>query len=500
INDHGSGFYSHCGDTHAAINVQYNTGIVKVLATTDRNLASDIVYANTLYGTANKPSKSDVGLGNVTNDAQVKKAGDVMSGDLDIRKETPSIRLKSTQGNAHLWFMNNDGGERGVIWSPPNNGSLGEIHIRAKTSDGTSTGDFIVRHDGRIEAKDAKISYKISSRTAEFSNDDTNTAATNLRVSGKQHTPIMLVRDSDSNVSVGFKLNNMNAKLLGIDIDGDLAFGENPDHKQNSKIVTRKMMDAGFSVAGLMDFTNGFAGPWEAKNISDQELDLNSLMIKKSDPGSIRVYQCVSAGGGNNITNKPSGIGGNFILYVESIRKVGDTDFTNRQRLFGTDLNREFTRYCSNGTWSAWRESVVSGMNQDVSVKSMSVSGRLSGNELSVGGAGVLNGNLGVGGGATSKMPSSDKGIVIGRGSIVREGGEGRLILSSSGGTDRLLQLRPAGATSLDNQVEISCTSASAGDTKISFGQGAAIRCNNAGSPIISAKAGQMIYFRPNGD
>ncbi|MFP9170312.1 hypothetical protein ACLI2G_16195, partial [Enterococcus faecalis] len=95
----------------------------------------------------------------------------------------------------------------------------------------------------------------------------------------------------------------------------------------------------------------------------------------------------------------------------------------------------------------------------------MSVSGRLSGNELSVGGAGVLNGNLGVGGGATSKMPSSDKGIVIGRGSIVREGGEGRLILSSSGGTDRLLQLRPAGATSLDNQVEISCTSASAGDT-----------------------------------
>lgn len=500
INDHGSGFYSYCGDTHAAINVQYNTGIVRVLATTDRNLASDIVYANTLYGTANKPSKSDVGLGNVTNDAQVKKAGDVMSGDLDIRKETPSIRLKSTQGNAHLWFMNNDGGERGVIWSPPNNGSLGEIHIRAKTSGGTSTGDFIVRHDGRIEAKDAKISYKISSRTAEFSNDDTNTAATNLRVSGKQHTPIMLVRDSDSNVSIGFKLNNMNQKLLGIDIDGDIAFGENADQKQNSKIVTRNMMDAGFSVAGLMDFTKGFAGSWEAKNISDQKLDLNSLMIKKKDPGSVYVYQCISSGGGSNITNKPSGVSGNFILYVESIRKVSDTDFTNRQILFGTDSNREFTRYCSNGTWSAWRETVVSGMNQDVNVRSMSVSGRLSGGELAVGGAGTLNGNLGVGGGATSKIPSSDKGVVIGRGSILREGGEGRVILSASGGADRRVQLRPAGATALDNQVEISCTSATAGDTKISFGQGAAIRCNSTGSPIISSKAGQMIYLRPNGD
>lgn len=500
IYSHGSGIFSRCADTWSAINIDYSTAKVKVYAGNDTGLAKNSFAINELYGTRNKPSKSDVGLSNVTNDAQVKKAGDVMSGDLDIRKETPSIRLKSTQGNAHLWFMNNDGGERGVIWSPPNNGSLGEIHIRAKTSGGTSTGDFIVRHDGRIEAKDAKISYKISSRTAEFSNDDTNTAATNLRVSGKQHTPIMLVRDSDSNVSVGFKLNNMNAKLLGIDVDGDLAFGENPDHKQNSKIVTRNMMDAGFSVAGLMDFTKGFAGSWEAKNISDQKLDLNSLMIKKKDPGSVYVYQCVSSGGGSNITNKPSGVSGNFILYVESIRKVSDTDFTNRQILFGTESNREFTRYCNNGTWSAWRESVVSGMNQDVIIRSLSASGRLSGGELAIGGTGTLNGNLGVGGGATSKIPSSDKGVVIGRGSILREGGEGRVILSASGGADRRVQLRPAGATALDNQVEISCTSATAGDTKISFGQGAAIRCNSTGSPIISSKAGQMIYLRPNGD
>lgn len=487
INDHGSGFYSYCGDTHAAINVQYSTGIVRVLATTDRNLASGIVYANTLYGTANKPSKSDVGLSNVTNDAQVKKSGDTMTGDFTIQKGTPSIFMRAVDGVAALRFYNNDDTERGVIWAPVNTDTLGEVRIRAKNARGVTGGDFVVRHDGRVEARDLAVAYKIKSATAE--------------INGSQPTPLLLTRSGNSeNLSIGFNLENVNQKYLGIDIDGDLAFGENPDQKQNSKIVTRNMMDAGFSVAGLMDFTSGFAGSWEAKNISDQELDLNSLMIKKRDSGSIRVYQCVSASGGNNITNKPSGIGGNFILYVESIRKVGDTDFTNRQRLFGTDSNREFTRYCSNGTWSAWRESVVSGMNQDVSVKSMSVSGRLSGNELSVGGAGVLNGNLGVGGGATSKIPSSDKGVVIGRGSILREGGEGRVILSASGGADRRVQLRPAGATALDNQVEISCTSATAGDTKISFGQGAAIRCNSTGSPIISAKAGQMMYFRPKGD
>lgn len=500
VMSHGSGIFSRCGDTNSAINIDYASGKVVILAANDASLAAGNVKVNTLYGTANKPSKSDVGLSNVTNDAQVKKVGDTMTGDLDIAKGTPSIRLKSASGNAHLWFTNADSTERGVIWSPPNNASLGEIRIRAKTSDGTTGGDVVIRHDGRLEAKDVKAAYRVSGQSLVLANTDTNAGVNSIAVSGKQHTPIMLTRDADSNLSIGFKLNNMNAKLLGIDNEGDISFGENADQKQNSKIVTRKMMDAGFSVAGFMNFTNGFAGAWEAKNIADQKLDLNSLMIKKSDPGTVYVYQYPSAGGGSNITNKPGGVAGNFILYVESIRKVSDTDFTNRQRLFGTESNREFVRYCNNGTWSAWRESIVSGMNQDVSVKTLSASGRLSGGELAVGGAGSLNGNLGVGGGAASKVPSGDKGIVIGRGSIVREGGEGRLILSASGGTDRQIQLRPAGAAASDNGIEVSCTSATAGDTKIRFGQGAAIRCNASGSPIISSKAGQLMYLRPNGD
>lgn len=500
INDHGSGFYSNCGDTHAAINVQYGTGVVRVLATTDSRLADNVVFTNTLYGTANKPTNADVGLGNVTNDAQVKKAGDTMTGDLDIAKGTPSIRLKSASGNAHLWFMNADGSERGVIWSPPNNASLGEIRIRAKTSGGTTGGDVVIRHDGRLEAKDVKAAYRVSAQSLAIANTDTNPAAFSISVSGKQHAPIVLARDADSNVSIGFKLNNMNQKMLGVDLDGDIAFGESADHRQNSKLITKKMLDAGFSVGGLMTFGKGFAGAWEAKSVQDQKVDLNSLTIKKGDPGTVCVYQCASSGGGSNITNKPSGVTGNFILYVESIRKVSETDFTNRQRLCSTDSNREFTRYCNGGTWSAWRETVVSGMNQDVSVNTLSATGRLSGGELSVGGSGALNGNLGVGGAAASKVPGSDKGIVIGRGAMVREGGEGRLILSASGGTDRQVQLRPAGAMASDNGIGISCTSASGGDTKIAFGQGAAIRCNSGGEPIISAKAGQRIYLRPNGD
>lgn len=502
VMSHGSGVFSRCGDTNSAINIDYATGKVVILAANDASLDAGNVKVNTLYGTANKPSKSDVGLGNVTNDAQVKKAGDTMTGDLYITKGNPALYLKAPSGNAHVWFQNGDGKERGVIWATPNSDTAGEIRIRAKTTGGTSGGDFVVRHDGRIEAQYAKIYQKFSSRTAEFANDDTNAAATNLRVSGKQHTPIVLARDADSNVSIGFKLNNMNQKLLGIDNEGDIAFGENADQKQNSKLITKKMLDAGFSVAGLMTFNKGFAGAWEAKNIADQTIDLNSLKIKGGEPGMICVYQCPSQGGGRNITNKPSGVDGNFILYVESIRKISETDYTNRQRLYSTDSNREFTRFCNKDSWSSWRETVVSGMNQDVEVRSLKATGGNieTANDLIVAKNTRINGNLGVGGASSTKVPSPDKGIAIGRGSIVREGGEGCLILSASGGTDRYIKLRPAGASAMDNGVEISCTSASGGDTQIKFNQGAAIRCNASGSPIISAKAGQTMYLRPNGD
>lgn len=502
VMSHGSGVFSRCGDTNSAINIDYASGKVVILAANDASLAAGNVKVNTLYGTANKPSKSDVGLSNVTNDAQVKKIGDTMTGDLEITKGNPAIHIKAVSGNAHVWFKNGDGKERGVIWATPNSETDGEVRIRARTIGGTSGGDFVVRHDGRIEARYAKFHNKISSRVADFSNDDTNTAATNLLVGGKQHTPIMLTREADSNVSIGFKLNNMNMKRLGVDIDGDLAYGEDANQGANSKVITKKMMDAGLSVAGLMSFTNGFAGAWEAKNIADQTLDLNSLKIKGGEPGMICVYQCPSQGGGRNITNKPSGVDGNFILYVESIRKISETDYTNRQRLYSTDSNREFTRFCNKDNWSAWRETVVSGMNQDVEVRSLKATGGNieTANDLIVAKNTRINGNLGVGGASSAKVPSPDKGIAIGRGSMVREGGEGRLILSASGGDDRQIQLRPAGASAMDNGIEVSCTSATAGDTKIRFGQGAAIRCNASGQPIISSKAGQLIYLRPNGD
>ncbi|WP_323696618.1 prophage tail fiber N-terminal domain-containing protein, partial [Escherichia coli] len=384
IYSHGSGIFSRCGDTWSAINIDYSTAKIKIYAGNDARLNNGTFSINELYGSANKPSKSDVGLGNVTNDAQVKKSGDVMSGDLDILKETPSIRLKSAKGTAHLWFMNNDGSERGVVWSPENNESLGEIHIRAKNTKGESSGDFIVRHDGRVEVRDLTVAYKIKSRTIEIANTDTDSSATTLSIYGVQHTPLVLTRSGSSeNVSIGFKLDNMNPKYLGIDTNGDLAFGESPDQKQNSKLITQAKLDKGLTIGGQLafkgttafsavaTFSAGIAGAIEPENIDGQTVNLNNLTIIKSDAGAVKYYICPSSAGGANITNKPDGVTGNFLLRVESTRKVRDSDYANMQTLINSDTKRIYVRFVVNGNWTAWSQVVVSGWNQDVTVRSL---------------------------------------------------------------------------------------------------------------------------------
>ncbi|MEY7898809.1 tail fiber domain-containing protein [Escherichia coli] len=170
---HGSGVFSRCGDTWSAINIAFEDARVRIFAGNDAGLNNGTYAINELYGTMYKPSKSDVGLGNVTNDAQVKKTGDIMSGDLSITKATPSLYLRSKSGTAHVWFQNEDQSERGVIFAPTNTDTLGEVHIRAKNAKGQSSGDFIVRHDGMVEARDLSVEYKIKSATAEVSGNIT---------------------------------------------------------------------------------------------------------------------------------------------------------------------------------------------------------------------------------------------------------------------------------------------------------------------------------------
>ncbi|ELC7868340.1 prophage tail fiber N-terminal domain-containing protein [Escherichia coli] len=378
IYSHGSGIFSRCGDTWSAINIDYSTAKIKIYAGNDARLNNGTFSVNELYGSANKPSKSDVGLGNVTNDAQVKKSGDIMSGDLSITKATPSLYLRSKSGTAHVWFQNEDQSERGVIFAPTNTDTLGEVHIRAKNAKGQSSGDFIVRHDGMVEALNLKVTRKINGATAEFANTSTNSDDTTVNIKGSQHTPLVLTRNNTiKNLSIGFKVDDVDQKYLGIAGDGDLYFGSYSDHTKNSKVITQAKLDSGLTVGGkttfsdLATFNAGISGAIEPENISSETVDLNNLTIKDTDKGSVKYYQCRTAGGGANITNKPDGVTGNFLLRVESTRKVRDSDYANMQTLINSDTKRIYVRFVVNGNWTAWSQVVVSGWNQDVTVRSL---------------------------------------------------------------------------------------------------------------------------------
>ena len=375
---HGAGIFSRCGDTWAAFNVEYGTGRVKVYAGNDNGLNQGNYSLNELYGTRNKPSKSDVGLSNVTNDAQVKKSGDIMFGDLAIKKSIPSVFLRSDDGAAHVWFQNGDQSERGVIYAPTNTDTLGEVHIRAKTAKGETKGDFIVRHDGMISAKEAKIAYKISGATAELANASTNVADTTLKISGPQHTPLVLTRSGAiKNLSIGFKVDDVNQKYLGVAGDGDLYFGDSSDHSKNSKVITQAKLDSGVTAGGkttfsdLATFNAGMAGSIEPEAIDGRTIDLNDLIIANTEAGSVKYYQCKTVAGGANITNKPDGVSGNFLVRVESIRKTTGSDYANMQTLINSDTKRIYVRFVVNGNWTAWSQVVVSGWNQDVTVRSL---------------------------------------------------------------------------------------------------------------------------------
>lgn len=508
----GASFYSSVSDVHAVISVDWSTGRVKVGATNDANLNSDTgkISSQELYGTAFKPTPDDVGA--------VARTGGTMSGDLLISKESPGLFLNATNdtGNSVIWFRNK-GVETGAVWAIPNTESSGEVRIRARTTAGVTGGEFKFKSDGTftspgsIDITNGAFNGKtVNTEYANFNNTSSTTTEQTVSISGSQHTPLLLTRSTNSNLSIGFKLSGMNMKRLGIDVNGDIHYGEAENQTNNAWLLTsdtvnRWIVNFGrdINVAGVVNSTGGFAGPVAAYDLADVKLDLNDLTLTGATPGHVKVYSCPSMGGGSNITNKPSGVGGNFIVIVECIRKINDIDYTNRQVLRTSDSKRSWERWVTvSGTskiWTPWRVNIVNGNDDDVSFKSVTTTtGNLnSGNDLIVANNTRVGGNLGLGGASSTKY--ADKGVVIGKGSALLETTDGRVIIGSSGGGNAV-ELRPGGPTQTNNLIKVTATAGSGGDTAIEYAQGAKIRANNGGDLIVSAKAGQAIYLRPQGD
>ncbi|HCU2117019.1 TPA: tail fiber domain-containing protein [Klebsiella pneumoniae] len=404
---HGSGIFMNAGDTMSAINIDYASAKVRVYAANNAALAAGDVKYNELYGTANKPSKADVGLGNLTNDAQVKKAGDTMSGDLAAPNlhasgpGTASVYVNAGSGNAHVWFRTN-ANERGVIWATPNTTDLGQINIRAKTTEGVSAGDFSFRSDGRLDVpvavkvggaailtKDGNITSgsmfggNLNNYLNTIKNDITAgdnkqvsktgdtmtgnlTINANLKVENPSGTFVDLGSENSdkySRLTLARKVGSgATVAMLKITPEGYVQFGYQTavSNPAPSKYILVK--SSGLEVEGDLVFNQTYRGTEDAVDISDKTIDLNNMVIKGSDLGTRQLYKCVSSGGGSNIANKPTS-DGNFVLEVLSLRKISDSDWTCKQTFTTKSGGVEgtYVRYCNNGAWSAWKE-VVAGV------------------------------------------------------------------------------------------------------------------------------------------
>lgn len=539
---HGSGIFMNAGDTMSAINIDYASAKVRVYAANNSGLAAGNVSYNELYGTANKPSKADVGLGNLTNDTQVKKAGDTMTGDLTVPNlhasgpSTASVYVNAGAGNAHVWFRT-DATERGVIWATPNTADLGQINIRAKTTGGTSAGDFSFRSDGRLDVpvavkiggaamltKDGNITsgsmfggnlnnYLTSIKDDITAGDNKQVSKTgdtmtgnltinaNLKVENPNGTMVDLGSENSdkySRLTLARKVGDGAAvAMLKVTPEGYVQFGYQDAVATPAPSKYILVKSSGLEVEGDLVFNQTYRGTEEAVDITDKTIDLNSLVIKRTNPGTRQLYKYVSSDGGNNISNKPTS-DGNFVLEVLSLRKVSDTDWSCKQTFTTKNGGVEgtYVRYCQNGTWSAWKE-VVAGVQPINLGGTGATSVAAARNNLGVGeGQTVAFGGLNVNG-----IGTNDPVITFKNGAKIREGqgtGIGALILAASPSTsEKYLALRPYGDAS---SIDIKVKSNDQTEALLEWSYGPGIRSNSSGAFVIYAKAGQALHLRPNGD
>jgi hypothetical protein len=541
---HGSGIFMNAGDTMSAINIDYASAKVRVYAANNSGLAAGNVNYNELYGTANKPTKADVGLGNLTNDTQVKKAGDTMTGDLTAPNlhasgpGTASVYVNAGTGNAHVWFRT-DGNERGVIWATPNTADLGQINIRAKTTGDVSAGDFSFRSDGRLDVpvavkiggaamltKDGNITsgsmfggnlnnYLTSIKNDITAGDNKQVSKTgdtmtgnltinaNLKVENPNGTMVDLGSENSdkySRLTLARKIGDGSAvAMLKITPEGHVQFGYQTAVATPAPTKYLLVKSNGLEVEGDLVFNQTYRGTEEAVDITDKTVDLNGLVIKGTDLGTRQMYKCFSYGGGSNISNKPPTSDGNFVLEVLSLRKISDTDWTCKQT-FTTKGNVEgtYVRYCQNGTWSAWKE-VVAGVQPINLGGTGATSVAAARNNLGVGewqsvAFGVLNVN---------GVSNTDPAITFKNGAMVREaqgGSLGALILSASTASPdgaKYIVFRPFGDSS-GTEIRVKANGSSESLLEWSYGPG--IRSNSSGAFVIYAKTGQALHLRPNGD
>lgn len=558
----GAGFYSSVSDVHAAITVDWNTASVRVMATNNTNLNSDTgnININTLYGTANKPTPDDVGAlpiegGTITgslkvnSDFNARTVGAIGTSAYEPPSQGHYLVWNRQSGQGVASSMNHYGGAssnspQGFEWLNGTNASGGtwtqlasldkngefkaKSHISAGLAklgtDGNITGtnmfggnlnNYLNAIKNDINTADtAAVKKSGDTMTGRLAIDmaDTSTNVQALYIKGSQHTPVILERNSDANLSIGFRLVGLSPvtqRKLGMAKDGTLHWGEQDNQSINPVVYEQSYVDA-----NTVYLNGGYYGAEVGANIGGQTISLNDVFIGTNDVstskwgvtkiGHRKVYYCQTMGDGNGITGTPVTTKGNFILIVEVTRRATGVDFKNKQTFISGDTSKTYVRY-GNGTgsaavptcnWSSWEE-VTQGVQSIALGGTGATSVDSARNNFTIGKTqNVEFGSLTLNGVGSNDATLDFKGGARIRGG--QGGGMGAMILSAdSAATGKYIAFRPYGDS---NSSGVSVAATGTDEVRIEFSDGPIIRSNKAGALVVSSKTGQAMYLRANGE
>lgn len=92
-----------------------------------------------------------------------------------------------------------------------------------------------------------------------------------------------------------------------------------------------------------------------AVSLSGQTVDIDTLTASQTaNKGKLMRYYCPVASA-QNITNRPTTSNEPFALEVRNIRWSSESSYISLQHYYSPSRRNEYTRWCTDGTWTAWQ-------------------------------------------------------------------------------------------------------------------------------------------------
>lgn len=475
IKQYSPSIYVRTGSNQFVLSADHrNSKLAFVVAT---NTDGTGLSTGEIYTTLNKPSPSDVNA--------VSKTGDTMTGDLIIQKNAPLFALNSTNANSNavLYYRgpNSSGAiaERATIYANPSN----EVRIRVRDINAQNNFyEYAFNNDGEVSANrykagnttfgsDGNITggslfegnlsnyiekIKATSNDAVKRAGDTMTGRLNVYNDGgnsvdpilhlrtnTMHTPLLLERRTNANLAIGFRLNDGNTYLFGIDTNRDLRFGTVANQTDNALILTSDNLDKPYNRpltttrnSPLYEAMYGGAAPKPPTGTTPAANDFSY---------GVKMYD-VSNG---NAEGYPFNLGVVLSAKINANRNLqffgSSDDNQNNKQLYYRSIRT------TNNSSDRWDRIAFSSMRNDFTALQVFRNGLNSDGPIRV------NNNIGIGVNASA---STDPTITFAAGSTIREGtgaGLGALVISSgtATGSANYISFRPQNASSTAVSVTI---------------------------------------------